>query len=94
MIWIRVPRARLGIKVEPAAEAVGHDAVDDVQAEPGAALVAARREERIEGAAADVEAHAAAIVGKDDLDIVLAGLPHLDIDRAGPAVRERHAPPH
>src|SRR5512138_4023341 len=66
--------ARLGIEIKPAAEPRRHDAVDDVQAEPGAALVAPRREERIEGAAADVEAHAAAIVGKDDLDIVLAGL--------------------
>ena len=73
--------ARLGIEIEPAAQPVGHDAVDDVQAEPGAALVAPRREERIERAAAHVEAHAATIVGKDDLDIVLAGLPHLDIDR-------------
>ena len=60
-----------------------------MQAKPGAALVAPRGEERIEGAAADVEAHAAAIVGKDDLDIVLAGFAHLDVDRAGLAVRER-----
>ena len=80
--------ARLGIEIEPAAEPIGHDAVDDVQAKPGAALVAPRREERIEGAAANIEAHAAAIVGEQDLDIVLAGLAHLDIDRARPAVRE------
>ena len=85
--------ARRGIEIEPAAEAVGDDAVDDVQAEPGAALVAPRGEKRIEGAAANVEAHAASVVGKDDLDIVLAGLAHLDIDRAGLAVRETHAPP-
>src|ERR1700686_3342362 len=74
------------VEVEPAAQAVGHDAVDDMQAEPGATLIAAGREERIEGAAADIEAHAATIVGKDDLDIVLAGFTHLDIDRAGLAV--------
>src|SRR5882672_5731347 len=41
--------AGLGIEIEPAAEAIGHDAVDDMQAEPGAALVAARREERVKG---------------------------------------------
>src|ERR1700760_896698 len=65
--------ARLGVQIKPAAEAVGDDAVDDVQPEARAALITPRREERIEGAAADVHRHAAAIVGKDDLDIVLAG---------------------
>src|SRR3984893_15328864 len=80
--------AGLGIEIEPAAEAIGYDTVDDMQAEPGAALVAARGEERVEGAAPDVEAHADAVVGKQDLDIVLAGLPHLDVDRAGLAVRK------
>src|SRR6202165_4227019 len=64
--------AGLGIEVEPAAQAVGHDRVDDMQAEPGAALVAAGGEERIKGAAPDVEAHAATIVRENDLDIVLA----------------------
>src|SRR6266851_6219281 len=49
--------ARLGIEVEPAAEAVGDDAIDDMQSEPSAALIPAGREERVEGAAADVEAH-------------------------------------
>src|ERR1700738_2289514 len=80
--------AGLGIEIEPAAEAIGHDAVDDMQAEPGAPLAAARGEERIAGAATDVEAHADAVVGKQDLDIVLAGFPHLDVDRAGLAVRK------
>ena len=88
MIWIRVPLPGAESRSSrPPSRLVTID-VDDVQAEPGAALVAAGGEERIEGAAADVERHAAAIVGKDDLDIVLAGLPHLDIDRAGLAVRE------
>jgi hypothetical protein len=47
------PRAAagLGIEVQPAAEPVGDDAVDDMQAKPGAALIPARGEERIEGAA-------------------------------------------
>src|SRR6202795_4583490 len=80
--------AGLGIEIEPAAETVGHDAVDDMQAEPGAALIATRREERVERTPPDVERHAAAIVGKNDFDVVLAGLPHLDIDGAGPAVRK------
>src|SRR5882672_3739105 len=64
--------ARLGIEVEPAAEAIGHDAVDDMQAEPGAALIPARGEKRIESASAHIEAHAAAIVGEDDFEIILA----------------------
>src|SRR6202035_1437238 len=67
--------ARLGIKLKPAAQTVGHDAVDDMQTEPGATLVAARREKRIERATPDIETHAAAIVGEDNLDIVLAGFP-------------------
>jgi len=72
MIWTRVPPPGSESRSSPAAEAVGDDAVDDMQAEPGTALIPAGGEERIEGAAADVEAHAAAIVRKDDLDIVLA----------------------
>src|SRR6476646_1617065 len=74
--------AGLGIEVEPAAQTVGYDAVDNMQAESSAALIAARREERIERAAPDVEGHAATIVGKNDLHIILAGLPHLNVDRA------------
>ena len=45
-----------------------------------AALIAAGREERIERTAPDIERHAAAIVGKNYLDIVLVGLPYLDVD--------------
>ncbi len=60
-----------------------------MQPEPGAALIAPRGEERIERAAADVEAHADAVIGKQDLDIVLAALAHLDVDRAGLAFRKR-----
>src|SRR5205807_2035935 len=76
------PRPGLGLEIEPSAETIGDDVVDDVQAEAGAALIAPRREERIEGAAPDVQAHAAAIVGEDDLDIVASGLAGLDLDRA------------
>src|SRR4030088_1492233 len=56
--------AGLGIKVEPAAQTVGHDRVDDMQAEPGAALVAAGGEKRIESTAAGGERHAPTISGK------------------------------
>jgi hypothetical protein len=37
-----------------------------VEAEPGTALVPPGREERIKGASAHVERHAATIVGEDD----------------------------
>src|SRR5260370_12415692 len=54
------PRAAAGrrIEVEPAAQAVGHDVVDDMQTEPGAALIAAGREERIKRPAPHPPAHA------------------------------------
>src|SRR5258705_9783383 len=80
--------ARLGIEVEPAAQTVSHDTVDDVQPQAGAALIAACCEKRIEGPAPDVERHAASIVGKNDLNIILAGLPYPDIDRPWLAVRK------
>src|SRR6185312_8516355 len=77
---------RRGIEIETPAEPVGHDAVDDMKAEPGTALVPPGGEERIEGAAADIERHAAAIVGEDDLDVVLSGGARLDFDDPGPAI--------
>src|ERR1700689_1656356 len=82
------PLPGFGIEVEPAAQAIGHDAVDDMQAKSGTALIAARREERVECTTPDVEAHAATIVGEDDFDIVLAGSPNLDVHLAWPAVRK------
>src|SRR6478735_8887296 len=80
--------ARFGIEVEPATQTVSHDTVDDVQSQPGAAVIAARREKRVERAAPDVERHPATIVGKNDFKIILAGLPDPDIDRALLAVRK------
>src|SRR6516164_1934529 len=80
--------ARFRFKVEPTAETVGDDAVDDMQSEPGAALVATSGKERVERAAANIERHAAAIVGKDDLDIVPSGFAHLNVDHAWPAIRK------
>ena len=57
-------RARRTVNIELPPETIGDDVVDDMQTEPSAAALAARREERIEGLAPDVSAHAAAIVGK------------------------------
>src|SRR3979490_2270171 len=71
-----------GTEVDSTAEAVGHDAVDDMQAEPGASLIAPRGEKRIERPLSDVRAHAASIVGEHDLDVIVAGLLHLDLDGA------------
>src|SRR5262245_57971055 len=56
------PGARLAVEIDPATQALGHDAVDDMQPEAGAALVAPRREKRIERLPSDAGAHAAAIV--------------------------------
>jgi hypothetical protein len=55
--------------------------MDDVQAEAGVALIAAR-EERVEGIAPDLRAYAAAIVGKTDLNIIIAARLALDVDGA------------
>src|SRR5262249_3391434 len=65
------------------------DAVDDVQTKSGTALIPARCEERIKGAAANVEAHAAAIVGENYLDIVLARRRRPDVDQARSSSRKR-----
>jgi hypothetical protein len=76
------PLVKFAIKIEPATQTIRDDAVDDMQAEARAALIATRREERIECFASDTEAHAAAIIGKTNFDIVLAGRPNLDLDDA------------
>src|SRR4051794_14888366 len=55
-------RAGFGVQIDPAAQTIGHDVVDDVQSEASAALVAPGREKRVEYVALDLRAHAAAIV--------------------------------
>ena len=70
------------------AQTVRHHAVDDMQAEAGAALVAAGGKERIKRLPPDVRAHAAAVVAKDDLDIIVAACPRLDGNISLPAVRK------
>src|SRR5882672_8615126 len=56
--------AGLAFEMQPATQTIRHDGVDDMEAEAGAALIAAGGEERIEGFAPDIEAHPAAVVGK------------------------------
>ena len=56
------PFVRLAIEIDPATQTTRDDVVDDMKAEANAALVSARREERIERLAPDIDAHAAAIV--------------------------------
>src|SRR6202048_4682467 len=82
------PLAGLAVEIEPATQIIGDDAVDDMQAEAGAAL-AARREERIERLAPDIETHAATVVGKKHFDIALAGRLHPDVDGTSLAVGKR-----
>jgi hypothetical protein len=59
------------VEIDPAAEAICHDGVDDVQAETGASMIAARGKERIECLAPDIEIHPTAIVGKKNLNILV-----------------------
>ncbi|GAB1716983.1 MAG: hypothetical protein NTAFB05_20250 [Nitrobacter sp.] len=69
-----------GSTITPAAEPLGDKVVDDMKAKAGAALVAAPGEGRIEGPPPDVRRHADAIVGKNDLDVILgAGLAAMEI---------------
>ena len=55
--------AGFAVELEPATQTTRDDVVDDVQTEAGAALVATRREERVERLTLDTETHATAIVG-------------------------------
>src|SRR5690242_10751681 len=55
---------------DPAAELLRHEIIDDVKAEPGAALVTARGEERVENVSLDMLRDTAAIIREGDLDLV------------------------
>jgi hypothetical protein len=70
------------------AQPVGDDTVGDVQAEPDAALMTTRGEERIESLTPDTRTHPTTIVGNDDFDILGSGLVNRDIDVACHAIRE------
>jgi hypothetical protein len=54
--------------------------MDNMKAEAGTALIPAGREERIESLAPDIEVHAATVVGKNNLDAIIAGGFDLDVD--------------
>jgi hypothetical protein len=64
-----------------------------METEASTALVATRREERIERLTPHAVTHAATVVGKNNFDIVLPGRPHLDVDdtllAVGKRVRDR-----
>jgi len=57
-----------------------------METQAGTALIPAGREERIEGFAPDIEAHAATVVRKTNLNAVSAGGPDLDVDETCLAV--------
>ena len=62
--------------------------MNDVQPKACAALVAPGREERIKHLTPDLRAHAAAVVGKQHFDVVLAGPVRGNADGALRAVRK------
>ena len=66
--------------MEPATQEICNDGMDNMQAEAGAGPIATRREERIEGIALDIEAHAAIVVGKQHINRVVAGCLNHDVD--------------
>ena len=82
------PRARRTVKIEPTAQTVCHDVVEDMQAKACTAQMVARREEWIEGLTPDLGAHAATIVGKQNFDAVLPRCAHFDRDGTFLTVRE------
>ena len=59
-----------------------------MQAESGAAFVAARGKERVERLPLHVRRHSGPVVGENDLDVVAAAGPCRDRDRPGTAVGE------
>ena len=77
-----------GVKPQAAAEPACHKIIDDMQAEAGAAVAAAGGEERLEGAALDLLAHADAVVGELDLHVVAAGTADRQPHGARAPVRE------
>src|SRR5262249_10043102 len=77
------------IQGETPAEALGDDVEDDVQAEPGAAVIAPRGKERIKGAPSHFLRHADAVVRNGDLDVVAAESVRAHVERSGATIRIR-----
>src|SRR5215475_2376301 len=76
------PAPRLAFQLELSAQTIDHNAVNDMQAETGGPLMATRGEEGVECLSPDVRRHAAAVVGKYDLDVAGSRRSHLDSDCA------------
>src|SRR5436305_13288293 len=57
-----------------------------MEAEAGAAVIAPGGKERVEGLALHIRRHSGAIVGKNDLDIVVAAWPGRNRDGSGTAI--------
>src|ERR1700722_14028058 len=74
---------------ETPAEALGDDVEDDVQAEPGAAMIAPCGEEWVKSADPDVLGHADAVVRDRNLDVIAADRPCANRQGSGPTVRIR-----
>ena len=83
------PPVGLAFQLDRSPKATGDDAVDDMQAKADAALVATRGEERIERLASIIGAHAAAVVGEENFNIILASRSYFDLDAAFLAVGKR-----
>jgi hypothetical protein len=83
-----LPFARLAIETDPATQTIRYDVVDDMKAEADAALIAARREERIERLAPVAETHAAAIIGKENFNVAISDRLYLDVDGTTSAVKK------
>ena len=85
--------AGFAIEIEPATQTIHDNAVYDMQAEAGAALIAPCCKERIERLAPDIRSHRAAIVAKGSFHVVLPERLHLDVKGApfslGKRVRDR-----
>ena len=79
--------------MESTSQIIRDNGMNDMQAEPRAAAIATCREERIEGLAPDVRVHAAAVVGKKDINGVVTGSLDFDVDSTstviGKGVRDR-----
>jgi hypothetical protein len=59
-----------------------------MQSKTCAVLITTRREERIERFTPDIETHATAIVGENNLDVIMPGCLRLDVDCASFATRK------
>jgi hypothetical protein len=74
----RCANAGLAIKLDAAPQPIHNDVVNDMQPEATCSLMASRREEWIERAAPHIRRHAAAVVGKQNLDMVAPGAAQSD----------------